>query len=346
MLVMLNPKISVIIPIYNVSDYLRPCLDSLINQSLKEIEIILVNDCSPDPMDEQICLEYKNQDPRILYIRHDQNLGPGGARNTGIRYATAPYLAFVDGDDIVHVDMYQKCLTALEEGDYDLVQCNCEKVSLSGSFLSKLLQLEKPKKLENSDILNALVDYKSGIFMGPWNKVWKKDVFLDNDLLFPEHIYNQDMFVTCVYMIYVHKVLLLPEVYYYWRQRPESITNHITEKNIYSYFKVLSLIKEAFLNKANHLDWLGFYNTMYRTGLVYCVNRAYGQKETQLAFVSEMKNEMLFQHLNYFQLRFVINYMYGPAEKRLWLLLSEILELLGIREPLKKRLKKLAFHKK
>ena len=82
---MIKSLLSIIIPIYNSSKYLKKCLDSVLNQSLKEIEIILINDCSPDLNDEKICLEYANKDSKIVYLKHRENKTQGGARNTGIK---------------------------------------------------------------------------------------------------------------------------------------------------------------------------------------------------------------------------------------------------------------------
>ena len=93
-------KISVIVPVYNVENYLIQCLDSIINQTLKDIEIICVDDCSPDNSIE-ILEEYKNKDNRISIIRHSNNQGLGPARNTGLKHANGEYISFVDSDDYI-----------------------------------------------------------------------------------------------------------------------------------------------------------------------------------------------------------------------------------------------------
>ena len=91
-------KLSVIVPVYNVYPYLRECLDSIINQSYKNLEIIIVNDASPYIEDDEICKEYASKDERIIYIKHEENKKQGGARNTGIKAATGKYITFVDSD--------------------------------------------------------------------------------------------------------------------------------------------------------------------------------------------------------------------------------------------------------
>lgn len=99
----MKPLVSIIVPVYKVEDYLERCLDTLCRQSLKDIEIILVDDGSPDRSGE-ICDQYAKEDRRIKVLRHPENRGLSAARNTGIAYAAADYLMFVDSDDWVHVD--------------------------------------------------------------------------------------------------------------------------------------------------------------------------------------------------------------------------------------------------
>ena len=99
-----KPNGSISIPVYNVSHYLQKCLKSVVNQTLNNIEIIVVNDCSPDPLDENICTDFASKDERITYIRHKKNLGLGGARNTGLNIATGDYIWFIDSDDFIDIN--------------------------------------------------------------------------------------------------------------------------------------------------------------------------------------------------------------------------------------------------
>ncbi len=118
---MFEPKVSVVLPVYNVAAYLPKCLESLLNQTLKEIEIICVNDCSPDNSLE-ILKQYAAKDNRIKII--DQtNTGPGVARNNGIKAATGEYVGFVDPDDWAEPEMFAKMYTAAIEQNADIVEC-------------------------------------------------------------------------------------------------------------------------------------------------------------------------------------------------------------------------------
>ena len=109
-------KLSVIVPVYNVYPYLRQCLDSIINQTYKNLEIIVVNDASPYSEDDEICKEYAEKDNRIIYIKHEENKSQGGARNTGIKAATGKYITFVDSDDfLIKENIYEQVINTFNK---------------------------------------------------------------------------------------------------------------------------------------------------------------------------------------------------------------------------------------
>ena len=120
-----NPLISIIIPVYNVEKYLSECIESVINQTYKNLEIILVNDGSTDSC-PQICEEYAAKDNRIKVI-HKKNGGLSDARNIGLKQATGALISFVDSDDLLSLDFCQRLLDALIESDADIVECDFVK---------------------------------------------------------------------------------------------------------------------------------------------------------------------------------------------------------------------------
>lgn len=116
-----RPKISLVIPVYNVARYLSKCLASVVNQTLDEIEIIVVNDRSPDYRDDEICQKYAREDSRIRYIKHADNLRQGGARNTGISVATGDYIWFVDSDDFLDVNACEFLYSQIRNIDVEVL---------------------------------------------------------------------------------------------------------------------------------------------------------------------------------------------------------------------------------
>ena len=130
-------KVSVIVPVYNTEKYLRRCLDSLVNQTLDEIEIIVINDCSTDNSKE-IIKEYKNKYKNIVLIDNKVNKGIGYNRNMGIKKAKGKYISFVDSDDWVNETMYDKMYKKATDDNLDLVLCNYIKVLEDGDELTEI----------------------------------------------------------------------------------------------------------------------------------------------------------------------------------------------------------------
>lgn len=145
-------KVSVIVPIYNTEKFLEKCLDSLVNQTLKEIEIILVNDGSPDNS-EEICFSYLKNNEIIKYFKI-QNGGCSNARNFGISKATGKYIMFVDSDDYVDLEFCRKMYKKIEREKLDLVSCNFKLVDLE----DKVLEFKKLKNSAEKDKLKTLLN--------------------------------------------------------------------------------------------------------------------------------------------------------------------------------------------
>ncbi len=233
------PKVSIIVPVYNVSPYLEKCLDSIINQTLKEIEIIIVNDCSEDPQDDGICQHYANNDDRINYTKHSQNLGLGGARNTGISLASAPYIGFVDSDDYIDPELFEVAYNEAFRGGIDIVIFGYSLVyenndesnikipcgSTEGDLFERFLQENVPNP-------------------AAWNKLWKRSLFIDNNIQFPRHIYFEDMPVTAKCLYYAKSIKYLDRAFYYYLQRESSIIRSFSKKHIDDNFAILTIMND------------------------------------------------------------------------------------------------------
>ena len=172
-------KVSVIVPIYNVEKQLAKCLDSLLNQTLKDIQIILVNDGSEDSSAE-IAKKYVVKDPdRVLYFEKE-NGGLSDARNYGLKYATGEYISFVDSDDYITENLYTDLLPYMEQ-KYDMIKFKIAKVDEQGNVLEKNYTplFEEKSGEEAFDIL-----YKADVMTEvAWGYLYKRDFFRRNNLL-------------------------------------------------------------------------------------------------------------------------------------------------------------------
>ena len=168
---MSEPKISIIIPIYNVEKYLRECLDSCTNQTLKDIEIICVDDASPDNS-IKILEEYQVKDSRIKIFRHKKNKNLGAARNTGLEHATGEYIWFVDSDDWIEPTMYEVLLKEAFKNNSKLVACKTQY--FCDDHYDETNDTNKVKEYTVSEVLKMLLN-NNVVRFEIWNKLWDSE---------------------------------------------------------------------------------------------------------------------------------------------------------------------------
>lgn len=216
-------KLSIIVPIYNQHNYLRQCVDSLIGQTFKEFELILVDDGSTDDSG-QICDDYAMQDERIRVI-HKENGGLSDARNKGIDIATGQYLAFVDSDDYVAKNMYEVLIHTLEEQKADLVVCNCSLIDENGNSTSDsaLQGTLKNRVQSGKDIMYSMDEYAENhwLYVVAWNKVYRRELF--ETLRYPFGKLHEDEFVFHQLYSKCKKVVSIEQPLYYYRRMQGTI---------------------------------------------------------------------------------------------------------------------------
>lgn len=230
-----KPRISVIIPIFNCEQFLAACLESVLAQTFKDFEVICVDDATPDNS-VQIVEDYMARDERIRLIRHEKNLGLGGARNTGMKAARADFIASVDSDDTMKPRMLEALWEASENGFYDIVMCGFDRVDENGKFIST--QHGGDKKIVNDD----KIDIFSTINPAYWNKLWRKSLYIANNIWFPEHLFYQDSATTPRILTKAKRIRCIPDSLYNYLVRSESISTTASPKHITDYFKVFDVI--------------------------------------------------------------------------------------------------------
>lgn len=219
----MNELISVIIPVYNVEKYLGRCIDSVINQTLKNIEIILINDGSTD-QSPKICDYYASIDNRVKVV-HKKNEGPWRARNVGLDIANGLYVTFLDSDDFIDKDMYKVLYENLKEKNVDVCACDFEYITENGKSLYNPSNIEGFNKIYNGvDFLELLYDgqYANAMVVCLWNKLYKKDVFKNIRL---KNIIHEDEEICSRIYIQDIKIYVSKFVGYKYIQNPNSITN-------------------------------------------------------------------------------------------------------------------------
>lgn len=222
----MNKKISVIIPVYNVQDYLSKCLESVVNQSYANLEIILVDDGSTDSSGV-ICDEWVEKDSRIRVV-HKENGGISEARNVGLRIATGEYIAFVDSDDIIHSKMYELLLQAMDQNGADISICH-EVSFYEASFTFDELETYSIERIENrEELIVHFTDAWSLPTNAVWNKVYKRE--LVDSIFFVEGKYCEDAYFVADVFLKVSKAVWIREKLYGYRVRKGSITHNKNAK--------------------------------------------------------------------------------------------------------------------
>lgn len=212
-------KVSVIIPIYNVSEYLKNCLDSIINQTLREIEIICIDDCSTDDS-LYIAEEYLKKDNRIKILKHVVNKGLGPARNTGLKEANGEYISFVDSDDFVDIKFLEILYNTAKKYDSDI------------SMTRNYIEYNKDYKASNKKIKFKSYSEKGSLntyYYSPknvWTKLYRRQFLLDKNIFFMDIKYgaedtdfNLRVFLNEPYVSFNNKAL------YYYRIRNDSLSS-------------------------------------------------------------------------------------------------------------------------
>lgn len=234
-------KVSVIVPVYNVEKYLPKCLDTLVNQTLQDIEIIVVNDGATDNSAAVIdSFVYKY--PQIISLTKP-NGGLSDARNYGIPYATGEYIGFVDSDDYVDIDMYEKLYAKAKEEDSDVVECDLHHVFPDGTI--------------DTEVGERIQDKKKMLMMGRsvvWNKIYRREWLMKTNILFPKGCIYEDVefFVKLVPHIRTYSYVDAASIYYV--QRGDSINNKQTLKTL-DILKILQHIKDYYVENGLYKEY-------------------------------------------------------------------------------------------
>ena len=257
--------ISIIVPVYNVEKYLEQCIETLIKQTYKNIEIILIDDASTDSSGE-ICDQYKKREKNLIVIHKQKNEGASKARNDGIEIAKGKYIAFVDSDDYIDITMYDKLHKKIKEDDSDIAISGYSKVMDNGRIKDFILDINNYPK--NNKVLYDMIGvkpeskYDISIGMSVWKCLYKSSIIKNNNICFETNrdSISEDMIFQIEYFKYVDRVSLLKDCLYKYRFNDKSISNSYKkdrfEKQKDWYVKERKMLQERNLSNQEILDRL------------------------------------------------------------------------------------------
>lgn len=276
--------VSVIVPVYNIEDYLPRCLSCIEMQTYRNLEIILVDDGSTD-RSGQICDEYAAKDSRARVIHHPQNIGVWAARNTGQDAAHGEYLWFPDGDDYFHKDIVCQMLQAINRNgvQYDISLVDIKLTDSLDEDVAFFVKHAEIVELTREDLMSGFFKHNPRELV-MWNKLFRRELIADIRTNNYRRIQDQD-FCFRVYLRTIRAALIETEMYY-WLQRPNSLTHTADNRDLYYQCRIQMMYNNYMClppdrqEYANHLLYV-----LYKTMIVF-TDRVYGREDTSLVLMA------------------------------------------------------------
>lgn len=290
----MSDLVSIVVPIYNVEKFLTKCVNSIVNQTYKNLEIILVDDGSPDNC-PKMCDEWAGKDSRIKVV-HKKNEGLGFARNTGIDNANGKYIMFFDSDDYIDVTLVEKCIAAKNENDADLVWFSMSDVNEDGEVLSSSESNTTTFYSDNDKVIDKLLpelmshDYRLGtpsnFAFSAWSGMFSMDIIRKHNLKFPSEreIISEDTYFLLQYFNFADRVVTLDEILYFHYINTASLTTTYRpdrQQKINYFFKVTcELIENTGLSEEIRIRLCMLYHsfTLAALKMIFASSLSSGEK--------------------------------------------------------------------
>lgn len=288
-------KISVVVPVYNIEEYLPRCIESILNQSFDDFRLILVNDGSTDRSGE-ICDEYKEKDFRIKVI-HQENMGLSMARNVGLDSSKEEYITFIDSDDYVHKDMLKILYRTLRKYKCD-ISVGQFKLSYDDERIEdEELDSESITK-DNRQAVDMIVGESNANMIVAWGKLYKKSLF--DNIRYPQGKYHEDEFVTYKLLYNSKRVVINTEQLYYYTQRSQSITG---QRYSLKRLEKLEALKEAidFFKERDEKELETRARARYLMNIQIAYYRVRYEMKDQQDTLRELKSEYDLEYKNVFK---------------------------------------------
>lgn len=279
-----NIKVSVIIPVYNTAIYLEQCLDSIIKQTLKEIEIICINDGSTDSSAE-ILDKYSAKDSRIKTI-NQKNAGQSAARNAGINLAKGEYIGFLDSDDWADSTLLEKLYLNAKYNDSDLTMCSiavydekADKTSFNDPYMTLDLFPQKLKETTFNHIVCK--NFLFRICVTPWNKIYKREWLEKNTLKFAEGLNFEDTIFAVETLLSAKKISLVDEPLVFYRKQSQtsySVGQREKDYKKMDFFKVFEEIENILVKKGCYQELKDYFTFYKKNTLIYWYNKIHDAK--------------------------------------------------------------------
>lgn len=265
-------KLTVVVPAYNVEKYIHKCLSSLVNQTYKAMEILVVNDGSDDRT-ETIIKEFEKK-YKNLKLLNKENGGLSSARNYGIKYAAGEYITFVDGDDYLDEITYEKVMLKLLADKSEMCIFSYKKI-----FKNKIEKIELNKELYSKNFLRRNFSKSDEASIIVCNKIFKRDIILQNKIYFENKAYFEDTGFIFRYLYFVRKISIVTAPFYNYIQRKSSITKKLNEIIFISKKNTIKTIKKFYSSRNEYINYKLEIRDMELRMELYILNKALENKQ-------------------------------------------------------------------
>ena len=300
-------KVSVIIPVYKVENYIERCVRSLMEQTLGDVEFLFVDDASPDNSMEIVRKVVAEYDRNVRFLIHEKNKGLPAARNTGLEAATGEYIYHCDSDDWPERTLLEKMVTAAESAEADFAYCDFYL-----SFSDKERYMSQPSYADTMELLEK--GFLAGMLKyNVWNKLIRRKIYIDNGLRFPEGFTNGEDLTIIKVLRMANKVVHVPEaLYHYNRTNENAITKVYSEKHFEDIkANTDDVIRFLTEHPVTHLEYLEYFKLSQKLPLLFSQSRqqyrlwqqwypdanGYIQKNREWPFRTRMVQQLAAWHL-------------------------------------------------
>lgn len=305
--------LSIIVPVFNCEEYIDRCLDSIVNQSFKNFELLIIDDASTDCSYDKInpyLRKYKN----LKYIKLEENAGVGNARNIGMQLAKGDYIGFIDSDDWIDSNFYMQTIKSIVMAGAEIAIAGI-KTEHGNSYASEIrYQYQYENKVSGKFALTLLsrsISQDCPVSPVVWNKVYRKSYLDDIGLKFITGTQNEDDIFTFFALLHSTFIVLVPDVYYHYYQRNTSLTHSFSKKTITdlidAFSEIASILHKERLYETYNTEYFAFFEKCVSSilrSLFSCEQNAKIQKQYILFFLEECAKKLpLWEYFEYFDIQ-------------------------------------------
>jgi glycosyltransferase involved in cell wall biosynthesis len=313
-----SPKVSIVVPVYNVEKYLCKCLDSLLNQTLKDIEIICVEDCSMDNS-KSILKDYEQRDSRVKILYNESNSGLSATRNNGLKVAKSDYIMFCDSDDFYDQNMCFRLYGATSTYNCEMAVCGTNVIYEDKSGLPYKESDKRYYAIKYDGLTKVTNDVVLNTDVSAWNKIYKKKIIEENNITFPDDLLFEDAYFYFCYTIFCKNIFFIKDKLYNYVRRENGIMSNLIKKKLSSraieHLYIAEKIYDFLFSKNIFESNKGLFSKIFKNYFWFAFNHS--QQQERMYVINECNNFLKENELAFLKLEMkcIVKEIYSKRNK-------------------------------